>query len=262
VPDTAAAPMDPDGARSPARISRLAAEAFGTFVLVFGGAGAALFASQFPTKANTLGIGYLGVALAFGLTVVGAGYAVGHLSGGHFNPAVTVGLFIAGKFPKIDVGPYIAAQILGGAIASSALAVIVGGGPAGNFHKAHMAGFASNGYGIHSPGGYNLLSVALIEVILTAIFVYVILGVTDKNAVDGFGPLAIGLTLTLIHLVAIPVDGTSVNPARSIATALYGGPAALEQLWVFILAPLAGAALAGYTHRTLFTRTMPPTPDH
>ena len=175
--------MDPDGSRSPARISRLAAEAFGTFVLVFGGAGAVLLASQFPTKANTLGIGYVGVALAFGLTVVGAGYAVGHISGGHFNPAVTAGLFIAGKFPKIDVGPYIAAQILGGAIASSALAVIVGGGPAGSFHRAHVSGFASNGFGEHSPGGYNLLAVALIEVILTAVFVYVILGVTDKNAV-------------------------------------------------------------------------------
>lgn len=225
---------------------RLAAEVFGTFVLVFGVIGTALFSSG--------DTGLIGVAIAVGLTVVGAAYAVGHISGGHFNPAVTLGAAAAGRFSWSDVLPYVGAQVVGGALATTILFAIAANGPSGFLQTAQQGGFASNGFGDHSPGGFGLVAVILVEVVLTALFLYVILGVTDRRAPSGFAPLAIGLTLTLIHLVAIPVSNASVNPARSIATAIYGGPDALGQLWVFILAPLLGAAIAGFTYRSLFDR--------
>lgn len=227
--------------------SRLIAEVFGTFVLVFAVIGTALFASS-----NT---GYLGVALAVGLAVMGSAYAVGHISGGHFNPAVTLGAAVAGRMLWKDVLPYFAAQIVGGILASSLLFGIAAGASGNFLANAQKGGFASNGFGAHSPEGFNLISVILVEVILTAVFLWVILGVTAPNSTTvGFAPLAIGLTLTVIHLVAIPVSNASVNPARSIATAIYGGGDALGQLWVFILAPLVGAAIAGFTWAPLFGR--------
>lgn len=230
--------------------ARWGAEVFGTFLLVFGGAGTAIFAAKFGGDGNPLGVGFLGVALAFGLTVLAAAYAVGPISGGHFNPAVTLGLAASGRFIWKEVPGYIVAQLVGGAIASTLLAAIVAGSP-GGFTTAAFAG-ASNGYGEGSPNGFNMVSVILIEVILTAIFVYVILGVTSARAASGFAPLAIGLTLTLIHLISIPVDNTSVNPARSIATAIFGGSVPLSQVWVFILAPIVGALLAGFTFKLFF----------
>lgn len=196
--------------------SRLLAEAFGTFLLVFGGVGTALYASAFPTAQNTLGVGYLGVALAFGLTVMAGIYAVGHISGGHFNPAVTVGLAIAGRTEWRHVPGYIVAQIVGGAIASSALALIAAGGPTGYFTAAHDKGFASNGFGTASPGGFGLGSVILAEVILTAVFITVILSITAKPEYKAIAPIGIGFTLTLIHLTSIPISNTSVNPARAL----------------------------------------------
>ncbi|TBN55993.1 aquaporin Z [Glaciihabitans arcticus] len=219
---------------------RIAAEAFGTFVLVFGVIGTALFASG-----NT---GLLGVALAVGLTVIGAAYAVGHISGGHFNPAVTLGAAAAGRFAWKDVVPYILAQVLGGILATTLLSVVRSNGPAnlGTF------GDVSNGFGLHSPGNFTLVGVIVAEVILTAIFLFVILGVTDRRAPSGFAPLAIGLTLTLIHLVAIPISNASINPARSIATAIYGGGDAMGQLWVFLVAPVVGALIAGFSYSPLF----------
>ncbi|MET4782155.1 aquaporin Z [Glaciihabitans sp. UYNi722] len=227
-------------------ISRLIAEAFGTFLLVFGVIGTALF-----TSSNT---GILGVALAIGLTVVVGAYAFGPISGAHFNPAVTLGAAAAGRLPWRDVVPYIIAQIVGGVVASSLLLAIAAGGPKGFLDSVLKGGFASNGFGDHSPAGFNLLSVILVEFILTAFFLWVILGVTHRKAAAGFAPLAIGLALTLIHLIAIPVSNASVNPARSIATAIFGGPAALGQLWVFILVPILGALVAGFTYRALFDR--------
>jgi len=222
---------------------RLTAEVFGTFLLVFGVIGTALFASS--------DTGLLGVALAVGITVIGGAYAVGHISGGHFNPAVSIGAAAAGRFAWVDVLPYIAAQIVGGAIATSILLGIRSGAPEGS-----IAGFdaVSNGYDAHSPLGFGLVSVLIAELVFTAIFVYVILGVTDRRAPSGFAPLAIGLTLTLVHLVLIPISNASVNPARSIATAIYGGPESLGQLWVFIVAPIAGALIAGFTYTLLFDR--------
>lgn len=249
-----AAPVAPDVDASPSTVSRVGAEVLGTFILVFGGVGTALFAAQFPGEANPLGVGFLGVALAFGLTVVGAAYAVGHISGGHFNPAVTIGLFVAGRFPAKDIAGYVVAQIAGGALATSLLAAIAAGGPAGFFDAARAGGFASNGFGEHSPGGFSMLSALLIEVILTAVFLFVILGVTDRRATPGFAALTIGLTLTLIHLISIPVTNTSVNPARSIATALFAEPWALGQLWLFIVAPIVGAALAAVVYKLVFGR--------
>jgi aquaporin Z len=228
--------------------ARLIAEAFGTFVLVSAVLGTALFASS-----NT---GYLGVALALGLSVVVGAYAVGHISGGHFNPAVTLGAAIAGRLPWRDVVPYWVVQIIGGAIASSIIYLIAAGGPNGFLQAAQAKGFASTGYGTRSPGGFDLASVFLIETVLTAVFLFVILGVTAPGSpTAGFAPLVIGLTLVVIHLVAIPVSNSSVNPARSIASAIYGGPVALGQLWVFIVAPLLGAAIAGLTWKPLFART-------
>lgn len=223
---------------------RLFAEFFGTFWLVFGGCGSAVLAAAFPQ----LGIGFLGVALAFGLTVVTMAYAVGHISGGHFNPAITVGLFAGGRFAAKDVIPYVVAQVIGG-IAAAAVLYLIASGKAG--FDATGGGFASNGYGEHSPGGYSLQSAIVIELVLTAFFLIVIHGVTDKRAPAGFAPLAIGLTLTLIHLISIPVTNTSVNPARSTGVAIFQGTWALQQLWVFWLVPLVGGVIGGLIYRCL-----------
>jgi aquaporin Z len=221
---------------------RLGAEFFGTAWLVFGGCGSAVLAAAFPQ----LGIGFAGVALAFGLTVVTMAYAVGHISGGHFNPAVTVGLWAGGRFPARDILPYVVAQVIGGAAGTFVLSVIAKG-KAG--FDLVASGFAANGFAEHSPGGYSLGAGFTAEVVLTFFFLLVILGVTDKRAPAGFAPLAIGLALTLIHLVGIPVTNTSVNPARSTAPALFVGGWALSQLWLFWVAPILGGALAGSVHR-------------
>lgn len=222
---------------------RAAAEFIGTGWLVFGGCGSAVLAAAFPH----LGIGFVGVALAFGLTVLTMAYAIGHISGCHLNPAVTVGLWTGGRIPAGDVLPYIAAQVLGGIAGAAVLYLIASGGPGFDVH----AGFASNGYGEHSPGGYPLLSAATCEVVMTFMFLIIILGSTHHGAPKGFAPLAIGLGLTLIHLVSIPVTNTSVNPARSTAPALFAGGWALSQLWLFWVAPIAGAVLAGLVSRWL-----------
>lgn len=224
--------------------TRLFAEFFGTFWLVFGGCGSAVLAAAFPQ----LGIGFAGVALAFGLTVVTMAYAVGHISGGHFNPAVTMGLFAGGRFPAKDVIPYVVAQVIGG-IAAAAVLYLVASGKTG--FDATASGFASNGYGEHSPGGYSLQAAIVIELVLTAFFLIVIHGATDKRAPAGFAPLAIGLALTLIHLISIPVTNTSVNPARSTAVAIFQGTWALQQLWVFWLVPLIGGVIGGLIYRCL-----------
>jgi aquaporin Z len=220
---------------------RLLAELFGTFWLVFGGCGAAVLAAKFPGT----GIGFVGVAFAFGLTVLTIAYAFGHISGAHLNPAVTVGLVSANKFPSRELFPYIAAQVIGAVIASAILYFIASGSP--DFSVAN--GFASNGYGTRSPGGYSLGAALLTEIVMTFTFVTVILGVTGKNAPQGFAPLTIGLCLTLIHLVSIPVTNTSVNPARSTGPALFVGGAALGQLWLFWVAPLIGAVVSGSVYR-------------
>jgi aquaporin Z len=235
---------------SPTIARRLGAEFLGTFVLVFGGAGAAVLAANFPADdaGNPLGIGFVGVSLAFGLTVLVMAYAVGHVSGGHFNPAVTLGAAAAGRFAWKDTPSYIATQVAG-AIAAAAVLFVVASGKEG--FSASESGFATNGFGERSPGGYGLLAALVIEVVLTAIFLYVILGVTDVRAPKGFAPLAIGLSLTLIHLVSIPVTNTSVNPARSIGPALFAGGEAISQLWLFILAPIVGALIAGLTYKPL-----------
>lgn len=213
---------------------QLAAEAFGTFWLVFGGCGAAVLAAGFPG----LGIGFAGVALAFGLTVLTMAYAVGGISGGHFNPAVSVGLCVAGRFPAAKLPGYIIAQLVGAILAAVVLYVIASG-KAG----ADLGGFAANGYGAHSPGGYSMWSALLIEIVLTAFFILIILGVTHGRAPVGFAPIAIGLALTLIHLISIPVTNTSVNPARSTSQALFAGGWAIGQLWMFWVAPMIGAVL-------------------
>lgn len=222
---------------------RLGAEFFGTFWLVFGGCGSAIFAAGFPE----LGIGFAGVALAFGLTVVTMAYAVGHISGGHFNPAVTVGLCAGGRFPAKDVVPYIVAQVIGGLVAGAVLYCIASG--KAGFDAS--AGFASNGYGEHSPGGYSLQACIIAELVLTAFFLIVIHGATDKRAPAGFGPLAIGLTLTLIHLISIPITNTSVNPARSTGVAVFQGSWAISELWMFWLVPVIGGAIGGLIYRHL-----------
>jgi aquaporin Z len=222
---------------------RLAAEAVGTFWLVLGGCGSAVLAAAVPE----LGIGFAGVSLAFGLTVLTMAYAVGHISGAHFNPAVTLGLWAGGRFPAADIVPYWIAQVAGAVVAAGVL-YVVASGKAG-FDVA--AGFASNGYGEHSPGGYSLVAGLVVEIVLTFGFLLVILGSTDKRAPAGFAPIAIGLALTLIHLVSIPVTNTSVNPARSTGPALFVGGWAMAQLWLFWLAPLAGGAVAGLAYRCL-----------
>ncbi|MGI8841146.1 MAG: aquaporin Z [Caulobacteraceae bacterium] len=220
---------------------RLAAEFIGTLWLVLGGCGAAVLAAAYPN----LGIGFAGVALAFGLTVLTMAYAVGHVSGAHFNPAVTIGLYAGDRFPIRDVVPYIVAQVLG-AVAGAGILYVIANGHAG-FDMA--GGFAANGYGDHSPGGYSLAACAVTEVVMTFGFLFVILGSTHGNAPKGFAPIAIGLCLTLIHLISIPVTNTSVNPARSLGPALFEGGWAIRQLWLFWTAPFVGAILAGIVYR-------------
>jgi aquaporin Z len=222
---------------------KLAAEFFGTFWLVFTGCGSAVLAAAFPE----VGIGLLGVSFAFGLSVLTMAYAVGHISGGHFNPAVTIGLCTARRIPAASVLPYIIAQLIG-AVAAAAVLYLIASGRAG-FDVS--AGFASNGFGEHSPGKYSLLAALVSEVVMTFMFLLIILGSTDRRAVQGMAPIAIGLALTLIHLVSIPVTNTSVNPARSTGPALFVGGWALSQLWLFWVAPVAGASLAGVVHRLL-----------
>jgi aquaporin Z len=233
----------------PRTVQRLAAEFLGTFWLVFAGCGSAVLAAGFLSGTDVhLGIGFVGVSLAFGLTVLTMAYAVGHVSGGHFNPAVTLGLAAAGRFAWRDTGAYIATQVVAGAVAATVLFVIASGQDG---FSASESGFATNGYGDLSPGGYSLLACLVAEVVLTAFFLLVILGSTDTRAPRGFAPIAIGLALTLIHLVSIPVTNTSVNPARSIGPALFAGGDALGQLWLFVLAPIAGALVAGFAYAAL-----------
>ena len=224
-------------------VQKVGGEFLGTFWLVFGGCGSAVLAAGFPE----LGIGFVGVSLAFGLTVLTMAYAVGHISGGHFNPAVTIGLWAGGRLSASDIIPYWVAQVVG-AIAAGAVLYVIASGAEG-FDLA--AGFASNGYGEHSPGGYGLGAALVAEVVLTFFFLVVILGATDKRAPAGFAPLAIGLALTLIHLISIPVTNTSVNPARSTGPALFVGGWALAQLWLFWVAPLVGGAIGGFVYRWL-----------
>lgn len=223
-------------------MKRLVAETLGTFVLVLGGCGSAVLAAAFPE----LGIGFAGVALAFGLTVLVMACAVGHISGGHFNPAVTIGLTVGGRFPAAQVVPYIIAQLVG-AVAAAGVLYLIASGKAG--FDAVASGFASNGYGEHSPGGFSLQAGMIAELVLTAVFLIVIMGATDKRAPAGFAPIAIGLALTLIHLVSIPVTNTSLNPARSSGVAIFQGGWALEQLWMFWLLPIIGAAIGGAIYR-------------
>ncbi|NYF13993.1 aquaporin Z [Pseudoclavibacter sp. JAI123] len=236
--------------RDPSTTSRLAAEFFGTFLLVFGVISAAIFSAA--NGVAETGIGWVGVSLAVGITVIAGAYAVGHISGGHFNPAVTVGAAAAGRFAWKDVPLYVVAQILGGILATTIVVLIASNGPDGFLAAAQAGGFASNGYGKASPGGFGLVAVIVTEIVATALFLYVILGVTDRRAPSGFAPLAIGLALTLFHLMTIPVSNASLNPARSIATAVFGGSEPLAQLWVFILAPVLGALIAGFTYKPLF----------
>ncbi len=228
-------------------LRKLMAECFGTFWLVFGGCGSAVLAAAFPS----LGIGFIGVSLAFGLTVLTMAYAVGHISGGHFNPAVTLGLWVGGRFPAKDVAGYVIAQVIGGIIAAAVLYCIASGAPG---FDAASSGFAANGYGEHSPGGYSMMSAVVTEIIMTAGFLLVIHGVTDKHASSAFAPVAIGLALTLIHLVSIPVTNTSVNPARSTAVAIFQGGWALHQLWFFWVMPVIGGILGGGLYRGLLEK--------
>lgn len=230
----------------PALRARLGAEFLGTFWLVFGGCGSALLAGRFLDDDNVqLGIGFLGVSLAFGLTVLTGAYAFGHVSGGHFNPAVTVGLAVARRFEWKGVGPYVVAQRVAASAAGAVLFVIASG--QADFRPVE-SGFASNGYGDRSPGGYGLLAALTAEIVLTAVFLYIILGSTDDRGTKDFGPIAIGLGLTVIHLVSIPVTNTSVNPARSLGVGWFAGAGALSQVWLFILAPLIGAVIAGASY--------------
>jgi len=224
-------------------MNRYGAEFFGTFWLVLGGCGSAVLAAAFPE----VGIGLLGVSLAFGLTVLTMAYAIGHISGCHLNPAVSIGLWAGGRFPAKDLVPYIIAQVLGGIVAGGVLYLIASGKP--GFELA--AGFASNGYGAHSPGGYSMEAALIIEIVMTMMFLVIILGATDKRAPQGFAPIAIGLCLTLIHLISIPVTNTSVNPARSTGVALYVGDWATAQLWLFWVAPIIGGILGAVVYRVI-----------
>jgi aquaporin Z len=224
-------------------VKKYGAEFIGTFWLVLGGCGSAVLAAAFPK----VGIGLLGVSLAFGLTLLTMAFTIGHISGCHINPAVSIGLYVGGRFEAKELVPYIIAQVLGG-IAAGGVLYLIASGKAG-FDVA--AGFAANGYGEHSPGGYSLLSALVTEVVMTMMFLVVILGATDKRAPQGFAPIPIGLALTLIHLISIPVTNTSVNPARSTGVALYVGGWALSQLWLFWVAPIIGAVLGGIVHRLL-----------
>lgn len=226
---------------------KLIAEFFGTFWLVLGGCGSAVLAAAFPN----LGIGFVGVALAFGLTVLTMAFAIGHISGCHLNPAVSVGLWAGGRFSGKELVPYVISQVVGGIVAGAILYLIASG-------KAGFdlsGGFASNGYGEHSPGGYSLLACLICEIIMTMMFLFVIMGATDKKAPQGFAPIAIGLCLTLIHLISIPVTNTSVNPARSTGVAIFAGGWAFTQLWLFWVAPLIGGVLGGVIYRALGKNT-------
>ena len=236
---------------------RCLAEFIGTFWLVLGGCGSAVLAAGFPYSAvpgeaaNFFGLGFLGVSLAFGLTVLTMAYAVGHISGGHFNPAVSFGLWAGKKFPGSELLPYIVAQVLG-AIVAGGLIYIIASGREG-FALTGSNPLATNGFGEHSPGGYGLLACLIIEIVLTFIFLLVILGATDERAPKGFAPIAIGMCLTLIHLISIPVTNTSVNPARSTGVALFAGTELFSQVWLFWLAPILGAILAGFVYSSLFS---------
>ncbi len=228
---------------------RQIAEVIGTFWLVFGGCGSAIYAAGFPS----LGIGFLGVSFAFGLTVLTMAYAIGHVSGCHLNPAVTIGLCFAGRFKWLESIPYILSQLVGAVLAASLLFLIF----SGKLPQQDIGGFAANGYGEHSPGKYSMVAALAIEVVLTFIFLLVILGSTDRRAPAGTAPLAIGLCLTLIHLISIPVTNTSVNPARSTSQAVFVQGWALEQLWLFWVAPIAGAVLAAFVHRFVLASPEP-----
>jgi aquaporin Z len=227
-------------------MKKLFAEFFGTFWLVFGGCGSAVFAAGYPD----LGIGFMGVALAFGLTVLTMAYAVGHISGGHFNPAVTIGLWAGGKFEAKDIVGYVFAQVIGAIIAAGALYLIVS--TKAGFET--IGSFAANGYGNLSPGGYSITAALIAEFLLTMFFLLIILGSTNSRAPKGFAPIAIGLGLTLIHLISIPITNTSVNPARSTSQALFAGAEFTAQLWLFWVAPIAGAIVAGFIHKALFDK--------
>lgn len=227
-------------------MNKLLAEFFGTFWLVFAGCGSAVLAAGFNGEGSNLGIGFVGVSLAFGLTVLTMAYAVGHISGGHFNPAVTLGLVAGGRFPAKDAAGYIAAQVVGGIVAAAVLYFIASG------KQGWVAGgFASNGYGDLSPGKYGLGAAFVTEVVMTAIFLFVIMGSTHKDAAAGFAPIAIGLCLTLIHLVSIPVTNTSVNPARSLGVALFANTGALAQVWLFWVAPIIGGVLGALAYNAV-----------
>jgi len=223
-------------------MKKYVAEFVGTFWLVLGGCGSAVLAAGFPE----LGIGFVGVSIAFGLTVLTMAYAIGHISGCHLNPAVSVGLFAAGRFESKELLPYIAAQVLGGIVAAGVLYLIASGKPG-----FEPGGFASNGYGEHSPGEYSLVAALVCEIAMTAIFLFVIMGATSRSAPPGFAPIAIGLCLTLIHLISIPVTNTSVNPARSTAVAVFAGDWALAQLWLFWIAPIVGGVLGALAYKAI-----------
>jgi len=229
---------------------KLIAEFLGTFWLVFGGCGSAVLAAAFGGTDSNLGLGFVGVSFAFGLTVLTMAYTIGHISGCHLNPAVTVGLVLGKRHPANEAVPYIVAQTVG-AIAAGGVLYVIATGKAG----VDVSGFASNGYGDLSPGGYSLVAALLTEVVLTFFFLFIIMGSTDARAPAGFAPIAIGLGLTLIHLISIPVTNTSVNPARSTGVALFAETAALSQLWLFWVAPLIGGALGGVVYNSLFSKT-------
>ena len=231
-------------------MKKLFAEFFGTYWLVFGGCGSALFAAGFPD----LGIGFMGVSLAFGLTVLTMAYAVGHISGGHFNPAVSIGLWAGGRFSTKDLPSYIAAQCIGAIAAAATLYLILIGKPGFAIDNTKAGAFASNGFGAFSPDGYSIESAFLAEFILTAFFLIIILGATDKLANGKFAGIAIGLALTLIHLISIPITNTSVNPARSLSQAIFAGGEPLSQVWLFWVAPIAGAVLGGFIYKALLEK--------
>lgn len=234
-------------------VKKCAAEFFGTFWLVFGGCGSAVLAAAFGGTESNLGIGLLGVSLAFGLTVLTMAFAIGHISGCHLNPAVTAGLVVGGRHPASEALAYVASQVVGGALGAGVLYLIATGKA-----DAELGGFATNGYREFSPGGYGVVAALLAEVVLTFFFLLVIMGATDARAAAGFAPIAIGLALTLIHLIGIPVTNVSVNPARSTGPALFVGGAALTQLWLFWVAPIVGGILGGLTYRALFQEDAAP----